>query len=178
MVAVYIPEVDTLWFAAPFDQLPGVPAPGDVAAPVHDLGDTKHRCISYRAVASSRFQEYFTEPGLDFTRTGDPIMVNVPSSARPMPPDVLYVVPTFGWVRQESTNLKTDVRFGNGLRVYLGRPWYSSGEGELLGVVLWPQSAPPPSDAQREAGKEFITQWGLDPLWSGGSLGPVPGSPT
>ncbi len=174
MVAVYIPEVDTLWFAAPFDQLSGVTTPTDVAAPVHNLGDTKHRCISYWAVASSRFQEYFSEPGLDFTRTSDPLMIDVPSSARPLAPDVLYVVPTFGWERQESTNLKTEVRFGNGLRVYLGRPWYSSGEGELLGVVLWPDPAQPPSDAQREAGKEFITQWGLDPLWSTGSIGPVP----
>ena len=174
-VAVYLSEVDTLWFAAPFDQLAGASPPSDVAAPVHSLGDTKHRCVTYRAVASSRFQEYFNEPGLVFTRTSDSILVDVPSSARPLAPDVLYVVPTFGWERQETTNLKTEVRFGNGLRVYLNRPWYSSGEGELLGVVLWPQAAgAPPSDTQREEYKEFITQWGLDPLWDAGSVGPVP----
>jgi hypothetical protein len=174
MVAVYLPEVDTLWFAAPFDQLAGVTPPSDVAAPVHDLGDTRHRCINYRATASSRFREYFTEPGLVFTRTSDPIMVDVPSSVRPLAPDVLYVVPTFGWERQESTNLKTAVRFGNGLRVYLNRPWYSSGEGELLGVVLWPASQPAPDDSQRETYKEFITQWGLDPTWQSGSLSAAP----
>jgi hypothetical protein len=176
MVAVYLSEVDALWFAAPFDQLAGTSPPSatDVAAPVHSLGDTKHRCISYRAVASSRFSEYFNQPGLIFTRTSDTILVDVPSSARPLAPDVLYVVPTFGWERQNSTNLKTEVRFGNGLRVYLNRPWYSSGEGELLGVVLWPQAEAPPSDAQREASKEIITQWGLDPLWDAGSLDPVP----
>lgn len=174
-VAVYIPEIDTLWFAAPFDELQELSPPGDVAAPVHQLGDTKHRCIQYTAVASSRFQEYFTEPGLVFTRTSDPIMVDVPSSARPLPPDVLYVVPTFGWERQESTNLKSEVRFGNGLRVYLDRPWYSSGQGELLGVVMWPGSQPPPDDAARETYKHFITQWGLDPIWNSDSLDPVPG---
>ena len=174
MVAVYLSEMDTLWFAAPFDQLAGALSPSDVAAPVHSLGDTKHRCVNYRAVASSRFEEYFDEPGLDFTRTSDTILVDVPSSARPLAPDVLYVLPTFGWERQGTTNLKTEVRFGNGLRVYLNRPWYSSGEGELLGVVLWPQAEAPPSDAQREAGKEFITQWGLDPLWDAGSVEPVP----
>jgi hypothetical protein len=174
LVAVYLSEVDTLWFAAPFDQLAGALSPSDVAAPVHSLGDTKHRCVTYRAVASSRFQEYFTQPELVFTRTSDTILVDVPSSARPLAPDVLYVVPTFGWERQETTNLKTEVRFGNGLRVYLNRPWLSSGEGELLGVVLWPQAAAPPSDAQREASKEFITQWGLDPLWDAGSVEPVP----
>jgi hypothetical protein len=173
-VAVYLSEVDTLWFAAPFDQLAGASSPGDVAAPVHSLGDTKHRCVTYRAVASSRFQEYFSQPGLEFTRTSDSVQVDVPSSARPLAPDVLYVLPTFGWERQETTNVKTEVRFGNGLRVYLNRPWYSSGEGELLGVVLWPEVAPPPSDAQREANKELVTQWGLDPLWDAGSLEPVP----
>jgi hypothetical protein len=173
-VAVYIPEVDTLWFAAPFDQLQDVIPPDDVAAPVHQLGDTKHRCIQYRAVASSRFQEYFTGPGLDFTRTSPPIMIDVPSSARPLPPDVLYVVPTFGWERQESTNLKSEVRFGNGLRVYLNRPWYSSGQGELLGVVLWQGSQPFPDDDAREKYKLFFTQWGLDPIWQSDSLEDLP----
>ena len=176
MVAVYLSEVDTLWFAASSDALPGVETPADVAAPVHHFADTKHRCINYQATASSRFQEYFTEAGLGFTRTSDPIMVDVPSSARPTAPEVLYVLPTFGWERQESTNLKTEVRFGNGLRVYLNRPWYSSGEGELLGVVLWPGTEAPPDDAQREANKEIITQWGLDPIWNTATIGPVPGT--
>jgi hypothetical protein len=173
-VAVYIPEIDTLWFAAPFDQLQDLAPPGDVAAPVHQLGDTKHRCIQYQAVASSRFQEYFTGPGLDFTRTSRPIMVDVPSSARPLPPDILYVVPTFGWERQESTNLKSEVRFGNGLRVYLNRPWYSSGQGELLGVVLWREGQPFPDDDAFEQYKLFFTQWGLDPIWQSNSLDYVP----
>jgi hypothetical protein len=173
-VAQYIAEIDTLWFAAPFDSLQGVTPPDAVAAPVHQHGDTKHRCIQYRAVASSRFQEYFTEPGLDFTRTSAPIMLDVPSSARPLPPDVLYVIPTFGWERQESTNLKSEVRLGNGLRVYMNRPWYSSGEGELLGVVLWPGSQQPPDDTTRETFKAFFTQWGLDPIWDSGSLPAVP----
>jgi hypothetical protein len=52
-------------------------------------------------------------------------------------PDVVYALPTFGWQRQTETNLKRSVRFGGGLRVYLRRPWFSSGAGELLGVALW-----------------------------------------
>ena len=62
-VAVYLPGTDALWFAAPFDSLDGVSSPSSVAAPVHQLDDTLHRTIRYRAVASSRFAEYFTEPG-------------------------------------------------------------------------------------------------------------------
>ena len=49
--------------------LPSKPA-DDVAAlgRVHRFGDTKHRDVTYRAVATSRFREYF-EPGLELTRT-------------------------------------------------------------------------------------------------------------
>lgn len=178
-VAVYVPQIDTLWFAAPFDTLDGVQVPSQLAAPVHQLGDTRHRMIRYRAVSSSRFQEYFPDPGIVTTRTGASLTVDVPSSARPLPPDIDYVLPTFGWDRQVTTNTKTDVRYGNGLRVYLNRPWYSSGPAELLGVVLWPGEAdgsanPPPTDAQREANKAILTQWGLDPIWATGSLGPIP----
>jgi hypothetical protein len=172
-VAVYIPGVDALWFAAPFDTLPGVPTPLQVAAPVHQLGDTKHRRVRYRAIAASRYQEYF-DAGLGFTRASTFVLVDVPSSARPMAPDVLYVVPIFGWERQESTNVKTEIRRGNGLRVYLDRPWYSSGDSELLGVVLWAQAQTAPNDDAREAAKPYITQWGLDPLWSTSPLPPIP----
>ena len=176
MVAVYLPQVDMLWFAAPFDQLDGVASPGVLAAPVHQLGDTKHRTVRYRAISSSRFQEYFP-PGTAVTRTGASLTVDVPSSARPLPPDVQYVVPTFGWERQVTTSTKTEVRKGNGLRVYLSRPWYSSGAGELLGAVLWPASpGTVPTDAQREADKAFFTQWGLDPIWASGPLDAVPGT--
>ena len=172
-VAVYLPGIDTLWFAAPFDHLDGVTSPGQLAAPIHQLGDTKHRTVKYRAVASSRFQEYF-EPGATTTRTGAALTVDVPSSARPQPPDIAYVVPTFGWQREVTTNVKTEVRLGNSVRVYLRRPWYSSGSAEELGVVLWPGGQTAPTDAQREADKALFTQWGLDPIWASGPLDDVP----
>jgi hypothetical protein len=175
-VAVYVPKVDTLWFAAPFDELDGVATPSVVAAPQHAFPDTKHRWVAYRAVATSRFQEYFDTSGLDFTRTGEPLVVDVPSSARPTTPDLAYVVPTFGWQREETSNVKSSVRFGNGLRVYLRRPWYSSGPDELLGVLLWPSGSPPPDVAAREQFKPYFTQWGSDPIWASGDLEAVPGT--
>jgi hypothetical protein len=110
-VAVYISQTDTLWFAAPFDELAGVEKPGDIAAPVHRFSDTKHRWVFYQAVATSRFREYFPQKGTTFTRSSDPLMVDIPSSARPVAPDIAYVVPTFGWEEQETTNVKTSVRF-------------------------------------------------------------------
>jgi hypothetical protein len=171
MVGVYIPSVDTCWFSAPFDELDGVVTPGDVAAPVHRFDDTKHRWVGYTAIANSRFEEYFP-PGLDFTRSSDTLLVDVPSSARPLAPDIAYVVPTFGWEQQETTNVKSTVRFGNGVRVYLNRPWYSSGDSELLGVILWNGAAP--DYPTRELFKPFFTQWGNDPIWKTGFLSNVP----
>ena len=173
-VAVYIPQVDTLWFTAPFDELAGVATPATVAAPLHRLQDTKHRWIGYQAIATSRFEEYFPEPGLDFTRSSSTLLVDVPSSARPLAPDVLYVVPTFGWEQQETSNVKTSVRLGNGLRVYLNRPWFSSGENELLGVVLWPVSGPAPTADDFVSLKPYFTQWGNDPIWASGALSVTP----
>lgn len=149
------------------------------AAPRHHFNDTKHHRVTYTAAATSRFRDYFTptvnptdpnSPARDFTRSSLPVTVDIPASARPDAPRVLYVVPTFGWERQTSTNLKRSTRFGGGLRVYLDRPWHSSGDGELLGVVLYNAGFP----VDREAWKPYVTQWGVDPIWDSQGLWAVP----
>jgi hypothetical protein len=136
------------------------------AIPRHRIGDTRHHVVTYMAVATSRYQEYFpAESGgtaLDFTRASDPIVVHVPASARPVAPAINYVVPTFGWERVETGNQLRSVRTGGGLRVYLDRPWYASGVGELLGVTLSPNN----SAVERERWKGKITMWGEDPIWA------------
>ncbi len=145
----------------------------DDAAPRHLLNDTKRHIVSYHAVSTSRFREYF-DPKLHFTRTSKPVVVDVPASGRPLAPDVVYVVPTFGWERQTDTNLKRSVRFGGGLRVYLRRPWFSSGEGELLGVTLWSFANGSLDTVSRDKFKPFFTQWGMDPIWQTDALGGAP----
>jgi len=166
VVGEYFPETDTIGFYR---------LPTKIHAPRHEFGDTKHRIVRYRATASSRFREYFSQDDdLDFTRTSDEIVVNIPSSARPAAPKVLYVIPTFGWKRQTSTNLIASERLGGGLRVYLERPWYSSGEGELLGVVLLNDLLQPDRNAEREKFKHYITQWGADPIWNSNSVPSLP----
>lgn len=135
------------------------------AAPRHQFGDTKHHFVNYTAVATSRFREYFDPAAdLDFTRNSEPVPVHVPASARPLAPLVRYVIPTFGWQREASTNVKRSIRFGGGLRVYLDRPWYSSGADERLAVVTAPNGLNLTDDV-REEWKALITQWGLDPIW-------------
>jgi hypothetical protein len=143
------------------------------AAPRHVFNDTRRHRVVYTATAASRYREYFPQD-LDFTRGGDPVAVDVPASARPLAPEIVYVVPTFGWQRQQDTNMKRSVRFGGGLRVYLQRPWYSSGEGELLGVALWSGANGFLDQKLRDKFKPFITQWGMDPIWQTAGLSYVP----
>jgi hypothetical protein len=118
------------------------------AAPKHEFGDTKHRRITYTVVATTRFREYFpaslTSDPANITRASDSVTINVPASKRPAAPRVLYVVPTFGWT-DGSVDGSTLTRSRHaGVRVYLDRPWYSSGDGELLGVLLLHNPLPPP----------------------------------
>jgi hypothetical protein len=205
----------------------------------HPFYDTKHRIVTYSAVASTKFAEYFVQrktftvttvpasftldssgvvdgsvgardaiAGTPFTENADftvnavngritfptgsaakgktvevaylvppitretappplgngPKTLSVPSSARPPIPNVLYVVPTFAWSTPGSGK---SMRASGGLRVYMERPWFATGEGEMLGVVLWPGgggSDPPDSLVP------YVTDWGRDPLFSSGSL--------
>jgi hypothetical protein len=147
------------------------------AGPRHEIGDTRRHLVRYTAIATSRYRDYFPQDqDLDFTRASEPVLVDVPASARPLAPDVVYVVPTFGWQRQTDTNLKRSVRFGGGLRVYLRRPWYSSGVGELLGVTLWSGLNGSLDNAARDKFKPFFTQWGMDPVWKTSTLSYAPGT--
>lgn len=147
------------------------------AAPRHLFNDTKRHRVTYIATAASRFREYFAQDkNFDFTRSSQSVLVDVPASARPLAPEVVYVVPTFGWQRQTDTNMKRSVRFGGGLRVYLERGWYTSGEGELLGVALWSSANGVLDEQQRDKFKPFFTQWGMDPIWQTADLSYVPGT--
>ena len=154
--AYYDADHDLLCFARNGDQLgdlkSGVTIYGDTA-PRHALNDTRHHTVFYTARATSRFHEYFAQDqNLDFTRSSQPVNVDVPASARPAAPLVNYIVPTFGWQRQTQTNLKRSVRFGGGLRIYLDRPWFSSGAGELLGVAFYDYSNGSLTDRERWKG--------------------------
>jgi hypothetical protein len=148
--------------------------------PRHEFGDTKHRRIRYHAVGTTRFLENFP---LELAQRKDLISlagpdaaeVNILSTARPEPPRVLYIVPTFGW--ETSADGKTQKRVGRGLRVYLDRPWYTTGEGERLAAIVGPPPPPvithvppPPPESLRR----YLSEWGSDPVHAG----PVPNANT
>jgi hypothetical protein len=179
-LAYYDADHDLLCFAQSGDALGNLPSGAWInqnTAPRHLIDDTRHHRIRYTAVATSRYQEYFSQElpdpnnseamiRRDFTRQSQPVTVEVPASTRPIAPQIAYVIPTFGWQRQTETNLKRSVRFGGGLRVYLERPWFSSGEGELLCVTLYAGvNADIAQPEERDRWKSYITQWGNDPIW-------------
>ena len=170
------------------------PGLGDIGihALTHHFKDTRHRSVSYRFRASTRFREYFDpkllapDPNnpLDDGRSviSDPVLIEVPSSARPAPPVVHSVVPLFRWdkgVEAEQPMARRHVRRA-GVRIYLERPWFSSGDGELLAVLLAPGghvfggdgagATYPGSDVfgpeqEDESGFPFVSKVGGDPVW-------------
>jgi hypothetical protein len=95
------------------------------------------------------------------TEAGTPTTVNVKSTARPAAPAVRYVVPTFSWSSSSSARGVTSTRVGGGLRVYLERPWWSSGQDEQLAVIC--PNGFPGSRAYDLGG--LTTRWGADPVW-------------
>ena len=102
------------------------------------------------------------------------VEVKVLNSARPALPKILYVVPLFEWERKEDDDNIIRRRCGGGFRVYMDRPWYSSGDEELLGVVIARDHSILSADDHPM--KTYVTQWGLDPIWK--SAGKLKSAPT
>jgi hypothetical protein len=143
---------------------------------VHDFGDTRYRRVEYHLLGTTRFREYVPAPVTPgrlpdrtpdaerLTVTGNVERVWAPNAAPPPAPEVLYVMPTFGWSRSKrSDGGQTSWRRGSGLRVWLDRPWNATGYGEMLAVVLPPTGQP--IDPNSGPYKDVVTQWGNDPVW-------------
>lgn len=95
------------------------------------------------------------------TKASNAITLDLPSTARPAAPNVAWIVPTFGWTDQTSGLKRTRTRSGGGLRVFLDRPWFSSGAGERLAVVL----ATGPVALGDHQLRDLVTQLGTDPAF-------------
>src|SRR5450755_296599 len=141
------------------------PPPNPVPPARQQFGDTRRRDVTYGVRATTSFREYFETPAPELTRdtpAAQLVTTIVPNSARPISPAVLYAVPAFAWTREivpPNWQHQTETRGGGGLRVFLDRPWYQSGEGELLGIVLQPANQPLPDTLRSRSG--------LDAIWSG-----------
>ena len=123
----------------------------------HHLPDTRHRQVTYTVTAVSRFRDYFPDSP-DDACASEPLtsIVDVPSSTPPAPPKVAAVVPAFVWEQTLGPTI-TRTRRGNRIRVELERPWFDSGDGEQLALVL---ATPAVAAFQPTA-----TQVGKDPIY-------------
>lgn len=136
---------------------------------IHEFEDTKHRTIRYYLNAITQFAEYFP-PGVTsdiakISRKSDlSAPLRVPSSAPPSLPLIKYILPTFGWTDNRATGFDTRqrARIGGSLRIYLERPWFSSGDGEMLAVVLAPKDTN--GGANTTALPVELSSWGIDPI--------------
>jgi hypothetical protein len=139
---------------------------------LHVFGDTRYRRVRYRLEAPTRFPEFMPSSiRSDPERmrvVSDEAVALVPNAGVPPAPDVVEITPTFGWSRSTSGTTMSSFRSGGGLRVWLRRPWFASGFGEMLAVVLAPSNAA----AAQVTGPlaKHVTHWGADPIWRSGAV--------
>lgn len=100
-------------------------------------------------------------------KSPNPVGKRARSAARPDPPKVLYAVPTFKRETAEGSSEKRAKHEPSGMRVYLDRPWWSSGDDEKLGVVVWPSRGQNRGKDLPKSLVPFATQRGQDPIWAG-----------
>jgi hypothetical protein len=115
----------------------------------HDFPDTRYRKVKYQITATSRYRDYF-----DKSLTSDPKKItrtsvlsktfDILNTAPPDVPAVEYILPTFAWKTEgKLTSQPRKTSRLTGLRIFLRRPWPTSGEGEQLGILLRPTGAAP-----------------------------------
>src|ERR1700733_1378841 len=178
-----------------------VPTPNfDLTTLITDFGDVRYPRITCTLVATTRFREYFpdaiaSDPA-NLVQVSPAYTVDVQTPVPPPAPKVVGVMPLFVW-STTNTGSGTLRQRQTGIRVYLDRPWYASGDNEVLGVVL-PISVPaPPPDPPGDPGPPgpprpnptvlppdtisspvavsdvdapLVTQWGLDPAYATDTL--------
>lgn len=64
----------------------------------------------------------------------------VPCTFRPFAPEIDKILPVFRWTTEVHESA-AQIRWKreSSMRIFLGPNWYSSGEGEKLGIVCWPE---------------------------------------
>lgn len=130
----------------------------------HVFGDTRARALTYIGIGFSRFADCFpaTGPSAATPLTTPPegqAVFGLPSTARPHAATVQMVVPYFTWTTEEIDGSTVRRVRSGGLRVWLDRPWWSSGAGEQLGVVF---DSSPADDADERI-RPYLTTWAPDP---------------
>ncbi|WP_291387095.1 MULTISPECIES: hypothetical protein [Achromobacter] len=191
---VPLPYAEGRWLIA-LEGLTGVPGPNVWGRVVerYIFPDRKARRLMLHVFARTRHEELmrtasaearpggWLRPGQELPRPKDPISLGtpidvwLPAGIRPSEPIAQTPIPAFVWENRTSYIQRRVL-----VRIPLDRGWFSSGEGEMLGVVIWPPhsldgitelssqtggqpSLPDFTDEDLGPGGRFVTRWGSDP---------------
>lgn len=148
----------------------GAPPTGVPVRPVvHTMPDTRYREVQYRLHGTSRHGEFFTASELpgpgDPATAGNIVHVTHLSSALPPPPVVHEVLPVFFWEEHHEPHhpFATRRMRRGGVRIWLDRPWFATGDGEMLAVVIH-------NDRGKALDRGAFSVWGRDPTLFGARL--------
>lgn len=160
--------------AVPYNDTQAIQLIQDVGR--HEFHDTKAHLIDYKMVAKTRYQEYFPS---DWPKLNDPStvfstiypmvigksgeIIVIPASQRPDTLPLEYIVPAFLWAKSDFQGKKVSAKKGNIFRIYLRRPWFSTGVGEKLAIILGP--AIDDNDPNEELIERYTTRIGGDPIF-------------
>lgn len=141
----------------------------DIRTAIHNLPDTRARRVTYRLHGSSRYREFFAPDELpppdDPDSAGNEVEVNVPSSAVPALPVVHAIIPMFMWEQTTEPEHPFAIRRvrRSGVRIWLDRPWYSSGDGEMLAIITT-------GDPTLVGKTDNVSLWARDPVLVGAKI--------
>ncbi len=115
---------------------------------VHPFTDPIARRLDLTLVATSQFAGLYNKSESDIAPSlqSAPSCVWLPATRRPDRISARSLVPAFVWSKsvppkysfQRDPAPKTGIVRDCVIRVRIKRPWFTSGEGERLGIVLWP----------------------------------------
>lgn len=158
------------------------------------FGDPRARVVDLTVTGQSRFAREYPERSGGFqSLPGYLKQVVCPASASPARVDLDYIIPRYEWLSGSDSH-QAHERLGGCFRVWLRRPWFTSGPDERLAVVCWPGEmfdkdfakrklfsaladiCRPNSDPPQFV-EPLLTRWGLDPVFQqrgAACLGPIP----
>ncbi|MGM5000118.1 hypothetical protein AB8A05_15400 [Tardiphaga sp. 538_B7_N1_4] len=164
-----------------------------------DFRNTKARHLTIGVHGVSRFTDFYKAPkhpdhAAQFERhdSKKDFSYWVDSTKRPEKPEIDRILPVFSGAITECRHgphkkiREIIYRRHVSLRIFLKRGWFSSGEGELLGVICWPSNIFNGGTVEADMAKctlldraaprvinakeEFLTRWGADPVRQSGDL--------
>jgi hypothetical protein len=142
----------------------------------HAFPDTRYRRLTFTVDSVSRYGQYYkvgTGSSDISHREKDPFTlpgvtsqtVTFLSTSRPDAPRVAKIIPLMPVSHTATHKERTLTRAGGAFRIYVERPWYSSGFGEMLAVVLWGESGAAGAPCVDSA-RKFVPKGGYA-SWSG-----------